>query len=126
MKHILLISELFYPLGKIGALRPTKFASKLKSRGYDVTVFTKYFVSQEAIEENKLCDRLIAYKQLSERTIERQFSWKIHSRFYYFLKNIYTTLRRFPVAFAMRRAFKARIEEIDKIKYDAVDRKSVV
>ena len=39
-KRILIISELFFPLNLIGAVRPTKLAKYLQLKGYDVTVFT--------------------------------------------------------------------------------------
>lgn len=40
MKKILIISELFFPMSKIGAVRPTKLAKYLHLKGYGVTVFT--------------------------------------------------------------------------------------
>ena len=39
-RSVLIISELFYPSSRIGAVRPTKLAKYLHRKGYDVTVFT--------------------------------------------------------------------------------------
>lgn len=39
-RKILIVSELFYPMNRIGAVRPTKLAKYLNMRGYEVTVFT--------------------------------------------------------------------------------------
>ena len=40
MKRILIITELFYPMNRIGAIRPTKLAKFLQKNNYEVTVFT--------------------------------------------------------------------------------------
>lgn len=42
MKRILIISELFYPTNRIGALRPSKICKFLIERGYNVDVITAY------------------------------------------------------------------------------------
>lgn len=47
-KKILLISERFYPSGVVGAVRPTNMAKYLTERGYEVDVFTKNPVNDEA------------------------------------------------------------------------------
>lgn len=39
-KRVLVVSELFYPLNTIGAIRPTKLAKYLAMEGYHVDVFT--------------------------------------------------------------------------------------
>ena len=40
MPSVLIISELFYPMNRIGAVRPTKLAKFLALKKYNVTVFT--------------------------------------------------------------------------------------
>ena len=42
MSRVLLISELFYPINRIGALRPSKICKYLIDRGYDIDVITAY------------------------------------------------------------------------------------
>ncbi len=42
MKRILIISQLFYPTNRIGALRPSKICKFLIERGYDIDVITEY------------------------------------------------------------------------------------
>lgn len=41
-KKVLLVSELFEPMNRIGAVRPSKLAKYLTRNGVDVTVFTSY------------------------------------------------------------------------------------
>ena len=53
MKRILLISELFYPTNRIGALRPSKICKFLIDRGYDIDVITAY--PSEGIYNSEHC-----------------------------------------------------------------------
>lgn len=54
-KRVLIISELFYPMNVIGAVRPTKLAKLLAANGYQVDVFTTprtVSIKQELEREN--------------------------------------------------------------------------
>lgn len=53
MKKILIISELFYPSNRIGALRPSKICKYLLERGYDIDVLTAY--PSEGIYNSEHC-----------------------------------------------------------------------
>lgn len=64
MKHILLISELFYPQNVIGALRPTKVRELLIKEGYTVDVITKSFSEDSYDTENGIVWRVDAVRSI--------------------------------------------------------------
>ena len=59
MRNVLIISELFFPLNRIGAVRPTKLAKYLCLKKYNVTVFTSANCIQNSEDSVTLPYRVI-------------------------------------------------------------------
>lgn len=86
MKHILLISELFYPTNRIGALRPSKICKFLLERGYSVDVITAY--PSSGIYNSERCTVYAIYKKsaIENNTCIAKHNMKFHGRFAYQLR----------------------------------------
>ena len=70
MKRILVISELFYPTNRIGALRPSKICKFLIEKGYYVDVITAY--PSEGIYHSEHCKVYPINKTLSNDNISAE------------------------------------------------------
>jgi len=121
MKNILIISELFYPLNMIGALRPTKLAKKLFDKGYSVDVFARY--NAECTKpENKICCEMFGIEDYVESDLKNAPPKK-HSRLYKNLWQIYDNINSLRAGISFCKKFKYALNNNANLKakeYDVV------
>lgn len=121
MKRILVISELFYPTNRIGALRPSKICKFLIEKGYDVDIITAY--PAQGIYESKNSKVYSIYKTTFSPNISIQETrWKkINNNFVnqlrYFKRTFFFYLKEKKYTRKVFKLFKNEILNIEN--YDA-------
>ncbi len=124
MKRILIISEMFFPLNAIGAVRPTKISKYLTKLGYEVDVVAENPVHDK--ENNELFHNIYAWNDcntFSEKsaTISNNTTPKKHSCIYKKIYKLLTLLRNIAKAKIKVNKLKLLLNgELGNNKYDAV------